>query len=139
MERVINIWPNIIKFVNAVASKKVPNPNISSYDTVAAATTDPLIEVKLKLFMTIASAFTLFLTMCQTDTPVLSSLTTDLIKSLLTCFIKKDHIEKSTARISKMDVADKDIQVSYMYKVDIWHWCRYFFKVTSKKFKRNSE
>ena len=74
-----------------------PNPNISSYDTVAAATTDPLIEVKLKFFMAIASAFTPSFKMYQTDTPMLPFLTTDftdLIKSLLNRFIKKDHIEK---------------------------------------------
>ena len=121
VERVIDIWPNIIKFVNAVAMKKVPNPNTSSYDTVAAATTDSLIEVKLKFFMTIASSFTPFLTKYQIDTPMLPFLIidlTNLIKNLLKRFIKKDQIEKTAARISKMDVADKDIQVSYK-EVDI--------------------
>jgi len=116
VERAIKIWPNIQKYVHAVTTKKLKDPHISSYDTVAAAQNDPLILAKFHFFMALSRTFTPFLTKYQTDIPMMPFLDkdlTDLVKSVLKRFIKKYHQETSSERISKMDVTDKDIWVTH--------------------------
>lgn len=71
MERALVIWPDMMKYVEAVSTKKLPNPGTSSYDTLEAATKDPLILAKLHFFMAVCRSVTPFLTKCQTDEPVL--------------------------------------------------------------------
>lgn len=77
-ERALTIWPNIKKYVKAVLTKQFPHPGKSSFDTIAAASGDPLIPAKLHFFMAISRSVTPFLTRYQTDEPVLPFIMNDL-------------------------------------------------------------
>ena len=115
IERAVEIWPNIVKFVEAVKTKKVKNPGISSFDTICTATVDPLIMAKFHFFVAVSASFTPFLTKYQTDRPMLPFLIkdpSDLLKSLMKRFVKKEHQETSAVRISQIKVTDKAIWAS---------------------------
>ena len=47
VERAIEIWPNTVTYVEAVSSKKLPNPNTASFDVVNTAVKDKLVPAKL--------------------------------------------------------------------------------------------
>jgi hypothetical protein len=78
VDRAITIWPMMVKYVDAVTQKKLPNPRTSSYDTLAEARNDPLIMAKLHFFMAVSRTFTTFLTKYQTDEPVIPFIGKDL-------------------------------------------------------------
>lgn len=80
--RALVIWPDMMKYVEAVSTKKFPNPGTSSYDTIEAATKDPLILAKLHFFMAVCRSVTPFLTRYQTDEPVLPFIGNDLAELL---------------------------------------------------------
>ena len=65
-------------YVDAVRTKKVPNPGTASVGTIAKQ--DPLILPKLQFFMAISRTFTPFLTKYQTDAPVMPFLCKDLVE-----------------------------------------------------------
>ncbi|XP_067234025.1 uncharacterized protein [Chanodichthys erythropterus] len=78
VQRAIEIWPAIEKFVDQVKSKVVKNPGTSSYDTLSEARLDPLLQAKLHFFMAISRAFQPFLEKYQTDAPMMPFLCKDL-------------------------------------------------------------
>lgn len=67
---ILKAWPSLMKYVDAVRTKKVPNPGNASFDTIEAAQKDTVILSKLQFFMGISRTFTLYLTKYQTDAPV---------------------------------------------------------------------
>ncbi|XP_013861075.1 uncharacterized protein LOC106515698, partial [Austrofundulus limnaeus] len=81
-ERAVQVWPTIMKYMDAVKQKKLPNPGTASYDTIQAAQADPLIIAKLQFFLAISRTFNPFLTSYQTDEPVLPFLAEDLSELL---------------------------------------------------------
>lgn len=44
------MWPSLVKYVDAVRTKKVSNPGTASFDIIEAAQQDPLILPKLQFF-----------------------------------------------------------------------------------------
>lgn len=88
-ERAVEIWPSMETYVDAVKSKKIPNPGSSSFDTIAVSREDPLILPKLNFFMAVSRTFQPFLEKYQTDQPVMPFLhkdLTDLLKVIFTAF-----------------------------------------------------
>lgn len=81
-ERALVIWPDMMKYVEAVSTKKLPNPGTSSYDTIEATTKDPLILAKLHFFMAVCRSVTPFLTRYQIDEAVLPFIGNDLAELL---------------------------------------------------------
>lgn len=65
-------------FVDQVKVKKLPNPRLSSYDTIAEARMDPIIMAKLHFFMSVSRRFQPFLIKYQTDAPIIPFLGKDL-------------------------------------------------------------
>jgi len=106
VERAIEIWENIVKYVEAVDTKKLPKSQTASFDTVAVAKKDPLILAKLHFFMALSQNFTPFLTKYQTDLPFLDKDLADLISSVLKRFIKKEHLPTNAESLCKLEVAD---------------------------------
>lgn len=53
VERVLEVWPSIVKYVDLVKSKKVRNPGTSSFDSICEAQMDPLLLAKFHFFMSI--------------------------------------------------------------------------------------
>ncbi|XP_033469102.1 uncharacterized protein LOC117248273 [Epinephelus lanceolatus] len=62
VERAMEVWPSLVKYVGAVRMKNVPNPGTASFDIIEAARADPLILPKIHFFMAISRTFTPFLT-----------------------------------------------------------------------------
>lgn len=60
--------------------KKLPHPGTSSYDTIEAATKDPLIPAKLHFFMAVSRSMPPFLTKYQTDEPFIGNDLAELLK-----------------------------------------------------------
>lgn len=60
VKRAIEIWPMILMYLDAVTSKKLPNPGTSSYDTLAEARKDLFIMAKFHFFMALSMAFSTF-------------------------------------------------------------------------------
>ncbi|XP_041949319.1 uncharacterized protein LOC121709785 [Alosa sapidissima] len=111
VERALLIWPNILKYVDAVTTKKLPNPGTSSYDTIETAAKDPLIVAKLHFFMAVSRSVSPFLTKYQTNEPVLPFIGDDLaelLKSLLRRFIKLELLHNATPLdLVRIDVTEK--------------------------------
>lgn len=77
-ERALAVWPSLLKYMDAVRTKKLPNPGTASFDTIAAALKGPLILAKLQFYMALARTFNPFLKKYQTDEPVMPFLGKDL-------------------------------------------------------------
>ena len=122
-ERALQIWEDILKFVKASQSKQITTPGCKSYETVVEATKDKLIKAKLQFFKCIAGQLQPFLASFQSDKPLvpfLCSELSNLIRSLMRRFVKKDILsEASTAdRLVKRVITDNKIHVNYK-KIDI--------------------
>ncbi|XP_056151046.1 uncharacterized protein LOC130125494 [Lampris incognitus] len=111
VERAFAVWPSLLQYMDAVRTKKLPNPGTASFDTIAAALTDPLILTKLQFSKAVARTFNPFLKKYQTDGPVMPFLCKDLAeltKSLLRRFIKRELLQDvTTLQLTRLDVADK--------------------------------
>ncbi|XP_067266323.1 uncharacterized protein [Chanodichthys erythropterus] len=115
VQRAIEIWPAIEKFVDQVKSKVVKNPGTSSYDTLSEARLDPLLQAKLHFFMAISRAFQPFLEKYQTDAPMMPFLCKDLedlIRSLLKRFMKPDALPSTPYKLVRIEVTDHKLWLS---------------------------
>ncbi|XP_059922920.1 uncharacterized protein LOC132469020 [Gadus macrocephalus] len=83
VERALAVWPSFLLYMEAVKTKRLPNPGTASYDTVAAAIKDPLVLAKLQFYAAIARTFNPFLKKYQTDEPVLPFLPKDLTELMM--------------------------------------------------------
>ena len=83
-ERAINVWDayvSVIEYYSKLCASKQPQKN-KSYDTLQAHYTDKLMKVKFQAFKDIAHKLNQFLTVFQTDAPMLPFLS-DILESLL--------------------------------------------------------
>lgn len=78
IERALEVWPSLTKYIDAVRRKQLPNPGTASFDTVEDAMKDTLTEAKLHFSLTVARLFSPFLKKYQTDEPVMPFLSNDL-------------------------------------------------------------
>ena len=65
-------------YVDAVRTKRLPNPGTSSFDTLETAQKDPLIMAKIYFYMSVIRTFSPFLSTYQTDVPMMPFLGNDL-------------------------------------------------------------
>ena len=108
-DRLIDIWPNIIKIVKFWLSlTKKKQPSGKSFDAVKSAVEDPLTTAKLSFFSYIASILQSFLTKYRTQKPMIPYLYGDLskvYKSLLEVIIKDDILEECNGyQLPKVDM-----------------------------------
>ncbi|XP_042290428.1 uncharacterized protein LOC121912386 [Thunnus maccoyii] len=98
-------------YVDAVRTKRLPNPGTSSFDTLEAAQKDPLIIAKRHFYMSVIRSFKPFLTTYQTDQPMMPFLVNDLadlMKCILWHFIKREVLlDISPLQLARIDVGDK--------------------------------
>ena len=108
-DRLICIWPNMLKIVNfwesLAASKRLSS---KSYVNVNAATKDVLTTEKLSFFSYLALLFQPFLCKYQAREPVMPYLHGDLVnlyKGVLNLVIKDEVIDKCTSShmLTKID------------------------------------
>ena len=122
-ERVLEMWANVQKYVEAVKAKKLPDPKNKSFIAVADCATDPLFLPRVHTFISIARDVSPFLTLYQTDMPMLPFLSADLVnvlRNLLRRFLKPAEMDKlkSPAKLLGMDVTDRALHMDGS-KVDI--------------------
>ena len=111
-DRLIEIWPNIIKifqFWSTLPKKKQPSGK--SFESVKSAVEDDLTTAKLSFFSYVASILEPFLTRYQTSKPMIPYLYTDLAeiyRSLMGIIIKDEVLEKCVGyKLSKINMDDK--------------------------------
>ncbi|XP_060753828.1 uncharacterized protein LOC132864430 isoform X1 [Neoarius graeffei] len=116
-DRALKIWPHVEKFIDNY--KKLPKskvPMSASYTVVREAVGDPLFEAKLQFFAYVARQLKPFLEAFQTDAPMNPFLAKDLqilLKSLISCFMKREVLEniKTPVQMLKTDVQDKALHL----------------------------
>ena len=109
--------------MSQVSQNVVPNPGTSSYDTVARSVIDSTITVKLTVFVSIASQLQPFLTVYQTNRPMVPFIADDLselLKGLLKRYTKADVLKDiSMTRLSVLAQNDADESHCPASKIDI--------------------
>jgi len=94
-ERIIEMLPDLRKYVKAVTEGKVPYPKTKSYETIKQCCANHLVPVRLAFFLMVSKQITRFLTQYQTDKPMLPFLCSDLfqvVTDLMGRFIKSDKM-----------------------------------------------
>lgn len=71
VERALEVWPSVTMYMDALKTKRLPNPGTSSFDTLEAAQNDPVIMAKLHFYLSGIRTFSPFLTTYQTDQPMM--------------------------------------------------------------------
>lgn len=115
-ERALLVLPNIIAYCDAAKLKKVTEPSNASFRVVQKAVQDPLITAKLHFFLLISREVQPFLTLYQTDRPMLPFVGRDLgllLRSLMEKFMKPDVLQQanSLSAFVKLDVKKTDNHV----------------------------
>ena len=126
-DRIIEIWPSIVKIVNHW-SKLAPSkqPKCKSYEVLKGAVKDPLLVAKLNFFSFLAGHLLPYLTSYQSQKPMIPFLHSDLqqlMKELLGVTIKSELIgkckenSKSLLKINLRDVSShikkKDMHLGF--------------------------
>ncbi|TKS67776.1 hypothetical protein D9C73_000900 [Collichthys lucidus] len=115
VERALEVWPSIVKYVDLVRTKKVKNPGTSSFDSVCEAQMDSLLLAKFHFFMAISRVFQPFLTKYQTDVPMMPFLWEDLetlMRNLFKRFIKREALPQTPYKLVRLDVVDHAMWLS---------------------------
>ncbi|KAK7889018.1 hypothetical protein WMY93_024578 [Mugilogobius chulae] len=97
-ERALKIWPYVITYVELVQKGHLPDPKIKSFEAIKSCCKDSLFVVKLMIFISIAREMTPFLTLYQTDRPMLPFLSEDmfnLMKGLMGRFCKEKSLKEA--------------------------------------------
>lgn len=117
-KRAIEIWPDLLKYIEKVETKKLSKPSCNSYKVLLEHSKDKLIIAKLEFFKLVSSLLEPFLTSYQTDRPVLPMMADDLsstLRSLLRRFVNEEVLKAcdTMEKLSKVDLNEKDIFLSY--------------------------
>lgn len=123
VERAAEMLPQLRLYVKAVQESKVPHPKTKSYEIVKESCSDPLIEAKLSFYRSVGKEIQPFLTLYQTDKPMMPFLCSDLydlLKSLMNRVMKFDVMvtNNSAIKLCEVKVNDRDNHQPYK-KVDI--------------------
>ena len=116
-DRAIQIWPNIIKYIETLKKPMSQVPTSSYFAKIRSAVQDSLIVAKLQFFASTASLMVPYLQKFQTDTPLIAFTTTEvtvLLETLMQKFIKKSEMQaaNTVVKIAKLNVMDTTIHVA---------------------------
>lgn len=109
----IDHWPLLVEYVKSFQSKSASKkPQVNSFHVLESAVKCDLTVARMHFFLSVAKAFEPFLTMFQSEFPMIPFLSehlTTLLRSLLLRFMKKEVVLKTTdaLSISKVDVTTK--------------------------------
>ena len=114
--KLIELLPDLKKFVIAAQEKKITLPQNKSFDIVKTGVMSPLIPCRLAFFCFVASKLEPFLEKYQAEQPLLPFMSTDLqdvLKSLLKIFVKREVLDGCTTaqRLVNVDVTNTDHHV----------------------------
>ena len=110
-ERVLEMWDCLQTYTMAAVKGPVALPTTKAFKCVRQAVEDPLTPVKLHAFVSIAKIVQPFLTVYQTDRPMMPFIASDLhklLKLLLGRFLKASVIEDMTlAKLIDVDMKER--------------------------------
>lgn len=123
VERAIEMLPQLRQYIKAVTRNQVTDPKTKTFGVVKESCNDVLIEAKLAFYRYVGKKIQPFLTLYQSDAPMIPFLASDLfdvLKSLMAAVIKEDVMTKAStpAKLCDIDVMDAQQQRHYK-KVDI--------------------
>ena len=112
-QRILDILPNIEAFCSATKKKTVSQPSSKSFKDVVSMLRDPLLRSKLEFFVCLARDVEPFLSLYQTDRPMVPFLFDDLtylLKSLMKRIVKPEVISESTElkNVCSVNVKEKE-------------------------------
>lgn len=117
--KVIELLPNLEKYVKAVADKKIASPKNKSFEILKAGIlVTPLLPCRLAFFSSVAAQLEPFLKKYQADKPLIPFLCDDLmaaLKGLLDRFIKQDVLKECTTaqKLIQIDLKNVASQVNF--------------------------
>lgn len=79
-DRALKLWPYVTTFVEMVCKGDLPDPKVKSFEAVKNSSKDPLFIPKVMIFNSIAREIAPFLTLYQTDKPMLPFLSEDMFQ-----------------------------------------------------------
>ena len=112
-ERLMDLLPHVKQYVKSVADGKSPDPKTKSFDVVKHGVVNPLLEARLSFFLSVARQITPFLTLYQTDKPMMPFLCGDLYKMLKTLMDRFVKDELMAQQMLKVDVDSKESRKVY--------------------------
>lgn len=122
VERALEFLPNLKKYVEAVKKKELPKPETVSFARIVEALKDPLLEAKLHSFLSVARTLQPFLTLYQTDHPMIPFIADDLhklLKNLMGRFLQSSAVQGvSLVKLVDINVGDNNLHLNSS-KVDI--------------------
>ena len=80
LERALEVLPDMSKYVKAVESRKFPDPGTKSFETINEAVKDSLMAGKINFVLSVSKEVTPFLTLYQTDKPMVPFLAKDFFQ-----------------------------------------------------------
>ncbi|XP_058260502.1 uncharacterized protein LOC131362505 [Hemibagrus wyckioides] len=110
-ERGLLLWPHVKQYIQMVERGELPNPKVKSFEEVKMRCADPLFPVKVGIFNSIAREINPFLTIYQSDQPMLPFLSGDmykLIKGLMGRFLKEKHLQEASSTLKLLHVPFQD-------------------------------
>ena len=123
LERALEVLTDMSKYVKAVESKKFPDPGTKSFETIKEAINDSLIAAKINFVLSVSKEVTPFLTLYQTNKPMVPFLAKDLfqlLKNLMCRFLKPNvmKVVKSVDKLLDVDVGLDANQLDHT-KIDV--------------------
>ena len=106
-ERAMDIWPNIEKFVEAAKLGNIKLPKNKLFKVVADSVVYSLFLVRFHVFLSVAKLVTPFLTVYQTDLPMVPLLCSDLkglLSDIMARFIKASRLKDATTAVKLLCV-----------------------------------
>lgn len=108
LTRLLDILPTVKTFMTSVEKKDIPDPKTKSFEVIKNIVNDELFPAKCNFVIFIAKEIEPFLTLYQTDKPMIPFLAGDLhnlIKELMEKFLK-DEIPTSSLKLLEIKVED---------------------------------
>ena len=98
--------------------KTVNNPKTKSFDVVMECCGDPLMVAKMSFYLSVVKQIAPFLTLYQTDKPMLPFVASDLydmIKGLLTRYMKSEALKDVTTaqKLASVDLTNQSLESHY--------------------------
>ena len=118
VDRALDVWPNIAKYVNETLKKpKSKIPGSSSFASLRTAVQDGLIVAKLQFSSSSATIMIPYLQKFQGNAPLVPFMSTEvtvLLETLMQKFIKQSSLqaENSPAKFAKLKVLETGIHLT---------------------------
>ena len=117
-DRALEIWPNIVKYINETLKKpRSQIPSSSSFSTLRSAVQDGLTVATLQFFASTASILMPYLQKFQSDAPLLpfvANEVTVLLETLMHKFVKQSELQEANtpAKIGRLNVMETAIHLT---------------------------